>query len=51
METLGIFPDLESAAQAVQGLLQAGFVESQITSLSSVAYPEGVLVRGGNFFS
>jgi hypothetical protein len=45
METLGIFPDLESAAQAVQGLLQAGFVESQITSLSSVAYPEGVLVK------
>jgi hypothetical protein len=47
METLGIFPDVGSAGEAVTGLLQAGFVANQITSLSSVAYPEGVLVQGG----
>jgi hypothetical protein len=45
METLGIFPDVQSAGEAVTGLLRAGFVPSQITSLSSVAYPEGVLVK------
>ena len=45
METLGIFPDVESAGRAVAGLIQAGFVEAQITSLTSVAYPDGVLVR------
>jgi len=45
METLGIFPDVESAGEAVTGLLRAGFVPSQITSLTSVAYPEGVLVE------
>lgn len=45
METLGIFPDLDSAARAVNGLIRAGFAEGQISSLSSVAYPEGVLVR------
>jgi hypothetical protein len=45
METLGIFPDVESAGRAVTGLIQAGFVQSQITSLTSVAYPDGVLVQ------
>lgn len=45
METLGIFPDVQSAGQAVTGLIRAGFVQSQITSLSSVAYPVGVLVQ------
>jgi hypothetical protein len=45
METLGIFPDVQSAGEAVTGLIRAGFVPSQITSLSSVAYPEGVLVQ------
>jgi len=45
METLGIFPDVQSAGEAVTGLLRAGFAPSQITSLSSVAYPEGVLVQ------
>jgi len=45
METLGIFPDVESAGQAVTGLIQAGFVPSQITSLTSVAYPDGALVQ------
>jgi len=45
METLGIFRDVESAATAVDGLVKAGFTEAQITSLTSVPYPDGVLVR------
>jgi Protein of unknown function (DUF3341) len=45
METLGIFRDLESAARGVEGLVGEGFTEAQITSLSSVPYPEGVLVK------
>lgn len=45
METLGIFEDIDSAARAVDGLIREGFVETQIDSLSSVPYPEGVLVR------
>ena len=44
-ETLGIFNDVESAARAVERLVRAGFTEAQITSLSSVPYPDGVLVR------
>jgi len=47
METLGIFRDLESAARAVDGLIKAGFTETQIDSLTSVAYPDGVLARSG----
>ena len=47
MEILGIFRDIESASQGVEGLLQAGFVEAQITSLTSVPYPDGVLVKTG----
>lgn len=47
METLGIFRDIETAARAVDGLVRAGFTEAQIDSLSSVPYPEGVLVRSG----
>jgi len=47
MEILGIFTDLESAANGVAKLLQEGFVETQITSLSSVPYPDGVLVKTG----
>jgi len=47
METLGIFRDIESAAHAVDGLVRAGFTEAQIDSLSSVPYPDGVLVRSG----
>lgn len=46
METLGIFRDIDSAATAVDGLVRAGFTESQIDSLTSVPYPDGVLVRG-----
>jgi hypothetical protein len=45
METLGIFRNVESAAGAVERLLREGFVEAQITSLTSVPYPDGVLVR------
>jgi hypothetical protein len=45
MEILGIFPDLESAAGGVEGLIRAGFTEAQVTSLSSVPYPDGVLVK------
>lgn len=45
METLGIFRDIETAATAVDGLVKAGFTEAQIDSLTSVPYPDGVLVR------
>jgi len=45
METLGIFRDVETAGKAVESLLKAGFVETQITSLTSVPYPDGVLVK------
>lgn len=48
MEILAIFPDVETASQGVGGLVQAGFVEAQITSLTSVPYPDGVLVKTGN---
>jgi hypothetical protein len=36
METLGIFKDVDTAGRAVDNLVKAGFVEAQITSLSSV---------------
>jgi hypothetical protein len=45
METLGIFSDVEAAAKAVDGLIEAGFLEEKITSLTSVPYPDGVLVK------
>jgi len=45
METLGIFQDIESAGGAVDSLVKAGFAEAEITSLTSVAYPDGVLVK------
>ncbi|MFZ2951073.1 MAG: quinol:electron acceptor oxidoreductase subunit ActD [Desulfuromonadaceae bacterium] len=45
METLGIFIDIDSAARAVDGLVRAGFTEAQIDSLTSVPYPDSVLVR------
>jgi hypothetical protein len=45
LETLGIFSDIESAGCAVEGLVRAGFAEAQIDSLTSVPYPDGVLVR------
>ena len=45
MELLGIFKDVGSAASAVECLLREGFVEAQITSLTSIPYPDGVLVK------
>lgn len=45
MEVLGIFADLESAATAAERLVREGFPEGQLDSLSSVPYPDGVLVR------
>jgi ActD protein len=47
MEILGIFNDIDSAARGVNELVRAGFTEAQITSLTSVPYPDGVLVRTG----
>jgi len=44
METLGIFSDVDGAARAVDNLVKEGFTESQVTSLTSVPYPAGVLV-------
>jgi ActD protein len=45
MEMLAIFRDVESAGCAVESLVREGFTEAQITSLTSVAYPDGVLVK------
>jgi Alternative complex III, ActD subunit len=45
MDTVGVFRDVESAGRGVEGLLGAGFTEAQITSLTSVPYPDGVLVK------
>ncbi|UFS70401.1 DUF3341 domain-containing protein [Geomonas sp. RF6] len=45
METLGLYNNVEEAAVAVDRLVAAGFTEGQITSLTSVPYPDGVLVK------
>jgi hypothetical protein len=45
METLGTFKDVDTAARAVESLVRAGFPEEEITSLTSVPYPDGVLVK------
>lgn len=45
METLGIFMDIDTASRAVESLVEAGFAETGITSLTSVPYPDGVLVK------
>jgi hypothetical protein len=45
METLGIFKDIETAGRGVESLIKAGFAEAGITSLTSVPYPDGVLVK------
>lgn len=45
MEILGLFREMEPAADAVERLIRAGFTEAQIESLSSVPYPDGVLVK------
>lgn len=45
MEALGLFSDVATSAKAVEHLLEAGFDEQEITSLSSTPYPDGVLVK------
>ncbi len=45
METLGTFIDVQAAAKAVDSLVKAGFSEKTITSLTSVPYPDGVIVK------
>jgi hypothetical protein len=45
MELLGVFETVEQAADAVDRLLQAGYPEETITSVTSVPYPRGMLVR------
>lgn len=45
MEILGLFDSVERASAAVEKLLGAGFPEERVTSLSSIPYPEGVLVH------
>jgi len=47
MEILGLFRSVAEAAGAVEKLLAAGVEETQITTLSSVPVPEGVLVNSG----
>ncbi|WP_303721733.1 quinol:electron acceptor oxidoreductase subunit ActD [Malonomonas rubra] len=45
MEILGVFKTLDSAAAAIDKLIAAGVTEERITSLSSVPYPAGVLIK------
>lgn len=45
MEILGVFKTLDTAAAAVDTLVAAGVAEERITSLSSVPYPDGVLIK------
>jgi ActD protein len=45
METLGTFKNVDTAAKAVENLVNAGFTEKEITSLTSIPYPDGVLVK------
>lgn len=45
MELLGVFKTVEQAADAVERLLQAGYPEETVTSVTSVPYPPGVLVK------
>jgi len=44
MELLGVFQSVDEAASAVNGLIAAGCKERDITSVTSVPYPDGVLV-------
>ena len=45
MEILGIFNNVEDAAHAIDELIESGFDEQGITSVTSVPYPDGVLVH------
>ncbi|MCM2265228.1 MAG: DUF3341 domain-containing protein [Desulfuromonadales bacterium] len=45
MELLGVFASVEQAAAAVDRLVQAGYDQATITSVTSVPYPPGVFVH------
>lgn len=45
MEILGLFQSVDEASAAVEKLLHAGFPEDRVTSVSSIPFPEGVLVH------
>jgi hypothetical protein len=45
MEILGTFENVETATKAVDNLIKAGFAEQSIASLTSVPYPNGVIVK------
>lgn len=45
MEILGVFKNIDDAGQAIAGLVDSGFPEQNITSVTSIPYPDGVLVR------
>lgn len=45
MEILGTFENIEGATKAVDRLVAAGLSEENITSITSVAYPDGVIVN------
>jgi len=47
MEILGVFGSIDQAVGAVDKLLDAGFEETRITTLSSVPIPEGALIDSG----
>lgn len=47
MEILGTYQNVEAASRAVDSLVEAGFSEETITSLTSVPYPDGVIVKTG----
>ncbi len=47
MEVLGLFESVDTAAEAVEKLLAAGYPEERVTSLSAVPFHDGVLVRSG----
>lgn len=44
MEILGTFNNVEDASKAVARLIDSGFAEQRITSITSVPYPDGVLI-------
>jgi len=44
MEILGVFRDIDDASRAISGLIESGFPEDKITSVTSIPYPAGVLV-------
>ena len=45
MEVVGVFEELDAAAHAVKDLIKVHVPEENITSLTGVPYPDGVLVH------